>query len=128
METPMRTLNYLLLAVQNPLASAKLYTQLLGCEPVERSETFVLFVLPTGLKIGLWAAREVQPKPAPPGGIEISFSEASRDAVQKTYEEWKKLGLKVVQEPTEMDFGFTFVVEDPDGHRLRPFVLGADPR
>jgi hypothetical protein len=22
-----------------------------------------------------------------------------------------------------MDFGFTFVVQDPDGHRLRPFVL-----
>ena len=34
----------------------------------------------------------------------------------------QQLGLKVIQEPTDMDFGFTFVVEDPDGHRLRPFV------
>jgi predicted DNA-binding transcriptional regulator YafY len=29
---------------------------------------------------------------------------------------------------SHMDFGFTFVVADPDGHRLRPFVLAADPR
>lgn len=124
----MRTLNYLLLAVRNPRESAKLYTQILGREPVENSETFVLFVLPTGLKIGLWIASEIQPKPAAPGGVEISFTEESKDAVLRTYEEWKKLGLKVLQEPTDMDFGFTFVVEDPDGHRLRPFVLARAPR
>jgi predicted lactoylglutathione lyase len=52
----------------------------------------------------------------------------SREAVRQTYEDWKKLGLEVLQEPTDMAFGFTFVVEDPDGHRLRPFVLAANPR
>jgi catechol 2,3-dioxygenase-like lactoylglutathione lyase family enzyme len=119
----MRKLNYLLLAVRNPLESAALYTHLLGCEPVEKSATFVLFVLPTGLKIGFWVAQEIVPKPAAPGGVELSFSEDSEDAVRRTYDEWRQLGLKVLQEPTHMDFGFTFVVEDPDGHRLRPFVL-----
>ena len=124
----MRTLNYLLLAVRNPQKSATLYTQILGREPVENSETFVLYVLPTGLKIGLWVASEIKPVPSAPGGVEISFTEASKEAVLQTYEEWKKLGLKVLQEPTDMDFGFTFVVEDPDGHRLRPFVLAERPR
>ncbi|HYO71148.1 MAG TPA: VOC family protein [Archangium sp.] len=124
----MRTLNYLLLAVRNPLQSAELYSKLLGREPVEKSRTFVLYVLPTGLKIGLWLADEVAPAPKPAGGIEISFSEESREAVRATYAEWTRLGLKVVQEPTDMDFGFTFVVEDPDGHRLRPFVLADNPR
>lgn len=124
----MRTLNYLLLAVRDPLQSAELYTKLLGREPVEKAPTFVLYVLPTGLKIGLWLADEMQPKPNAAGGVEISFSEDSRDAVRATYEEWKKLGVTVVQEPTEMDFGFTFVVEDPDGHRLRPFVIAEQPR
>lgn len=124
----MRTLNYLLLAVRDPLVSAELYSKLLGCEPVEKSRTFVLYVLPTGLKIGLWIANEIAPAPKPAGGIEISFSEKSRDAVRATYAEWTRLGLEVVQEPTEMDFGFTFVVEDPDGHRLRPFVLADAPR
>lgn len=124
----MRTLNYLLLAVRDPLKSAELYTKLLGREPVEKAPTFVLYVLPGGLKIGLWLADEMEPKPNAAGGIEISFSEESKDAVRATFEEWSKLGLKVVQTPTEMDFGFTFVVEDPDGHRLRPFVLGDNPR
>jgi catechol 2,3-dioxygenase-like lactoylglutathione lyase family enzyme len=124
----MRTLNYLLLAVRDPLKSAELYSKLLGREPVEKAPTFVLYVLPTGLKIGLWLANEMEPKPNAAGGIEISFSEDSKEAVRATFEEWTKLGLTVLQEPTEMDFGFTFVVEDPDGHRLRPFVLGDDPR
>lgn len=124
----MRTLNYLLLAVRDPLQSAEIYTKLLGREPVEKAPTFVLYVLPTGLKIGLWLADEMEPRPNAAGGIEISFSEDSKDAVRATYADWSKLGLKVVQEPTEMDFGFTFVVEDPDGHRLRPFVISADPR
>lgn len=118
----MRTLNYLLLAVRSPLESAELYTKLLGREPVETSPTFVLFVLDGGLKIGLWLADEIEPRPKAAGGIEISFSEPSRDAVSATYDEWKRLGLKVLQELSDMDFGFTFVVEDPDGHRLRPFV------
>ncbi|MEO7037215.1 MAG: VOC family protein [Polyangiaceae bacterium] len=124
----MRKLNYILLSVRNPRESAALYTQILGCEPVEHSTTFVLYVLPTGLKIGLWMTSEISPPPAAPGGIELSFSEESEDAVRRTFEDWKKLGLKVLQEPTHLDFGFTFVVEDPDGHRLRPFVLADKPR
>lgn len=107
----MRTLNYLLLAVRDPLQSAELYTKLLGREPVEKAPTFVLYVLPTGLKIGLWLADEMEPRPNAAGGMEISFSEDSKEAVRATYAEWSKLGVKVVQEPTEMDFGFTFVVE-----------------
>jgi len=124
----MRELNYLLLSVSNPTESAKLYTQLLGREPVNASQTFVLYVLENGVRVGLWLRDEIQPAPKPAGGVEISFSEPSREAVLKTYEDWKQLGVQVVQAPTDMDFGFTFVVEDPDGHRLRPFVLNANPR
>ena len=123
----MRTLNYLLLAVANPAKSAELYTKLLGVEPVENSPTFVLYVLPNGVKIGLWIKDEIEPAPKAAGGVEISFTEDSRDSVLATYAAWKTLA-KVVQEPTQMDFGFTFVVEDLDGHRLRPFVLADQPR
>ena len=124
----MRTLNYLLLAVADPAKSAALYTKLLGIEPVENAPTFVLYVLPNGVKIGLWLKDEIAPAPKAAGGIEISFTEDSKDAVLATYEAWRALGVKVVQEPTEMDFGFTFVIEDLDGHRLRPFVLADQPR
>jgi predicted lactoylglutathione lyase len=70
----------------------------------------------------------MKPVPRPAGGVELSFSLPDEAAVRDTYAAWTKLGLEVVQEPTHMDFGFTFVVADPDGHRLRPFVLAADPR
>lgn len=124
----MRTLNYLLLAVRSPAESASLYTKLLGRKPVANSPTFVLYVLDNGIRIGLWLRDEVEPTPKPAGGIEISFTEPSEDAVRATYAEWKALGIRIVQEPTHMDFGFTFVAEDTDGHRLRPFVLADNPR
>ena len=40
----------------------------------------------------------------------------SREAVLATYDAWRALDLKVVMEPTDLPFGFSFVVEDPDGH------------
>ena len=124
----MPDLNYLLLAVKDPRRSAEIYDQLFGVNPVENSATFVLYVLPTGFKVGLWAADGMKPAPRPAGGVELSFSLPDEAAVRATYAAWTRLGLEVVQEPTRMDFGFTFVVADPDGHRLRPFVLAADPR
>lgn len=124
----MSTLNYLLLAVEDPLRSAELYDQILDTKPVDSAKTFVLYALPSGIKIGLWARADVKPEPKPAGGVEISFSHSDKDSVRKTHEAWKKLGLKIVQDLTEMDFGYTFVAEDPDGHRLRPFVLNDNPR
>ncbi|HVW91717.1 MAG TPA: drug:proton antiporter, partial [Devosia sp.] len=41
---------------------------------------------------------------------------------------WKGLDLVMLQEPTEMDFGFTFTAADPDGHRLRVFAMNDNPR
>jgi predicted lactoylglutathione lyase len=32
------------------------------------------------------------------------------------------IGADVLQKPTQMDFGYTFTVADPDGHRLRAFA------
>lgn len=123
----MRTLNYILLAVADPAASQQFYSGLLGIEPVESAPTFVLYVLPNGMKLGLWSKDEMEPAPLAAGGVEVTFSEDDDSAVRATYEEWKSKA-KVLQEPVAMDFGFTFVVEDPDGHRIRVFARAADPR
>lgn len=123
----MRTLNYVLLAVANPAASEKFYSSLLGVEPVENSPTFVLYVLPNGMKLGLWIKDEIEPKPMPVGGVELTFSEDDEAAVRATYADWSGKA-KVLQEPVAMDFGFTFVVEDPDAHRIRVFARASDPR
>ncbi len=124
----MTDLNYLLLAVADPQKSAAVYTEILDAQPVENSPTFVLYVLPSGLKLGLWLKDEMLPMTGRPDGIDISFSEPGNDAVRATYAKWKGLGLKILQEPTDMDFGFTFTAADPDGHRLRAFALNDDPR
>lgn len=123
----MRTLDYILLAVSNPAKSEAFYSALIGQKPVHQSPAFVLYVLPNGMRLGLWIKDEVEPTPAPAGGAEVTFSEDDDLSVQATYSDWSGKA-KVLQEPTRMDFGFTFVVEDPDGHRLRVFAAAPDPK
>ena len=35
--------------------------------------------------------------------------------------DWMRRGLPILQAPVRMDFGYTFVASDPDGHRFRVF-------
>lgn len=124
----MKTLDYVLLAVADTLASATLYDKLLGQEPVQKSPGFVLYVTPIGLKLGLWQKDEMTPLPGAAGGSELCFSLASRAEVDALHEDWKALGLAIAQTPRDLDFGYTFVALDPDGHKLRAFVRADDPR
>lgn len=118
---------YVLLAVADPRKSADLYNRLLGREPVELSDTFALYVLPTGWKLGLWKKDGMEPAPLAPGGSELGFNLPDRTDVDQLHEDWKALGLVIVQRPIDLDFGYTFVAADSDGHRLRVFALGEDP-
>ncbi|NIX76967.1 VOC family protein [Microvirga terricola] len=108
-----------ILYVDRPEASAAFYADLLGQSPVEASPTFAMFALPSGFKLGLWARHTVEPAATGAGGgTELAFPVADVDAV---YLDWAGRGLAVIQPPTEMDFGRTFVGLDPDGHRLRVY-------
>ncbi|HVW54108.1 MAG TPA: VOC family protein [Rhizobiaceae bacterium] len=114
--------NFMLLYVDNPPASAAFYTKLLGQEPVEASPTFALFRLSSGLMLGLWSRHTVEPAAeAGGGGTEVAFTVESAAMVDETHGVWKEKGLKILQPPTDMDFGRTFVALDPDRHRLRVF-------
>ena len=113
--------SYVLAYVADAPRSGSLYSRLLGIEPVEASPSFVMFVLPNGLKLGLWARDDVAPKATLPGGMELCLTVEDEAAVRSTRDAWAKLGLKILQEPTQMDFGYTFTAADPDGHRLRVF-------
>lgn len=117
--------NFLILYVKNPSASAVFYADLLGKSPVEASATFAMFALDSGVMLGLWAAHTVEPAANAVGGAEVAFAVDGVDAVKTTHAEWVSKGLKIAQMPTNMDFGFTFVALDPDGHRLRVFAPGA---
>ena len=109
--------------MESPKASETFYSALLGRPPVESSPNFVLFVADSGLRLGMWARREVEPRPsAPAGGGEIVIPVEEKRAVDSTYASWVERGLNIVQPPTDLDFGRTFVALDPDGHRLRVFA------
>lgn len=116
---------FVLLYVQNPEASARFYSELLERAPIERSPTFALFALDAGLMLGLWSRATVAPAPpdtAPGGTGELGFPVASTALVDRLFANWQARGLTVLQPPTRMDFGYTFVATDPDGHRLRVFA------
>ena len=118
---PVPELSLVSLFVQDPLKSAVFYSRILGIQPVEQSATFVLFVLPKEVMLGLWSPKTAAPDvTAKAGSSEISFQEENVDAL---YEEWVKLGVPMAQIPTDMDFGRTFLALDPDGHRIRVYRL-----
>jgi catechol 2,3-dioxygenase-like lactoylglutathione lyase family enzyme len=118
--------NYVLLFVENPTASAAFYASLFDCKPVEASPTFALFALSSGIRLGLWSRYDAEPLVITRGGgSELGIPVDDDAALHALYTEWKERGLAIVQPPTDMDFGRTFVALDPDGHRLRVFRLGA---
>lgn len=116
--------NHVILYVANPPASADFYAALTGRAAVEVSPTFALLILPSGLKLGLWSRDTVEPSAAAAGGgAELCFSVADEAAVRAIHDEWSGRGMTMLQQPTRMDFGFTFTATDPDGHRLRVYAL-----
>ena len=118
--------NFVLLYVTDPLASADFYSRLLGRPPVEASSTFAMINLHDDIMLGLWLRKDVLPRPvASPGGSEVVFAVADADEVRTTYRKWVEQRLGIVQPPTEMDFGHTFVALDPDGNRLRVYARHA---
>jgi predicted enzyme related to lactoylglutathione lyase len=116
--------NFIILYVDQPQRSGAFYSALLDREPVESAPTFVLFVLDNGFKLGLWSRHTVEPAAtAAGGGAEIVFALDTSDAVDATHADWSGRGLTILQTPTDMDFGRTFVALDPDSHRLRVYWL-----
>ena len=115
--------SFLLLYVESPPTSARFYADLLSSPVLEQSPTFAMLPLRDGVMLGLWLRETVEPKAASKAGAsEVAFTVEDATAVKATHADWIKRGLTIVQAPTAMDFGLTFVALDPDGHRLRVFA------
>ena len=115
------SLGFVLLFVKDPLTSARFYEEILGLKLVQQSPTFVMFALPNGIMLGLWSYQTASPDvTAQPGASEIAFAHQDIDS---SYAQWKKMGIAIAQEPTDMNFGRTFTVLDPDGHRIRIYAM-----
>jgi catechol 2,3-dioxygenase-like lactoylglutathione lyase family enzyme len=119
--------NFFILYVDNPQASAKFYSTLLGKDALEASPTFAMFKLDSGVMLGLWSRHTVEPAAlAGGGGSEVAFSVADNAALESIYASWVKRELVFAQHPVDLDFGRTFVALDPDGHRLRVFAAAQE--
>ncbi len=129
---------YVLLYVRSPAESAAFYADLLGRTPVEQSPTFALFVLDGGYRLGLWVREGVVPAAAQPLALapadasatarcELAIAVADPAAVDALHAAWCARGVPVTLAPTALDFGYTFVAHDPDGHRVRVFAPAAEP-
>lgn len=112
----------LILYVNSPAESVVFYRSLLGRDAVEQSPNFAMFMLNDKTMLGLWAAHDAQPASGlRGGGAEIGMTVASDAEVEAAVAAWKASGWPVLQPPTAMDFGYTAVTADPDGHRVRVF-------
>ncbi len=80
--------------------SAAFYARLLGRQPLDSSPNFVMFELAPGLRLGLWARRDV--KPAPRGASdagELAMAVGSNEEVEALCADHKRKGATILQEP-----------------------------
>jgi catechol 2,3-dioxygenase-like lactoylglutathione lyase family enzyme len=121
----MSNVSFIILYVKNAARSEAFYAELLGRPALESSPTFVMFSAAPGVTLGLWGREGAVPAATEPGGGEVAFAVEARADVDARHVEWVARGLTVAQPPLAMDFGYTFVALDPDGHRLRVFAPGS---
>jgi len=118
----MSEINFILLYVEDVARSAAFYSRLLAKPIPESSANFALVPAAPGLMPGLWRRSEVAPAGSAPGAGEIAVRLADEAAVEAEHTRWQAAGVRIAQPPTHMDFGFTCVGLDPDGHRIRAFA------
>ncbi len=118
--------NFVILYVKSAVTSAAFYESLLDRKPIQTAPDFAMFRTDTGLLLGLWTRDTVEPAAAlAGGGAELCIPVLNIEELEAVYVAWQQRKLPILQPPTEMDFGRTFVAADPDGHRLRVFVRSA---
>src|ERR1700712_889138 len=119
----MSDVNFILLYVEDVARSAAFYSRLLDKPIPEESPTFAMIPVAQSLMLGLWRRSEVAPAAqGGPGAAEIAVALPGDAAVDAAHADWTAKGARIAQTPTRMDFGYTFVALDPDGHRIRAFA------
>lgn len=112
--------NSIILYVTDVDKSTVFYSKILKAEPIEQYSEFSVFALSNDFILGLQAKSGIAPKPQSHfGGFEICMSDVSKQDVDDIYKQWCNLGVDITMKPVDLDFGYTFVAVDPDGHRLR---------
>lgn len=118
----MLTIDSIVLYVEDVKTSTEFYTKLLSCKAKALSPTFVTINLASGPLLELkQRAETLPPSEVTGGGTELSIAASSKESLMKIYATWSANGVVCLQPPNELVFGTTFVVLDPDKHRIRVF-------
>ena len=116
--------NLVILYVDSLQKSAQFYSELLNATPVESSETFVMFAFGNGLQLGLWSKNTVSPScDSIADGMEVAFIVESLEQLEGYYKKSVVQQHHITQDIAQMSFGQSFMLKDPDGHRLRFYKL-----
>ena len=119
----MVTVDSLVLYVSDIKLSEAFYRQLFQCEAAQLSPTFVSMKCANNISIALKQNTALTPPSRiTGGGTEISIVQPSQEAFFALYDTWKLLDIKFAQVPQAEVYGASFVVLDPDRHRIRVFV------
>lgn len=114
--------NLVLFYVSNIQNSTHFYSELLNAPPIYVEPDYVMFLLKSGLRLGLWLQTTVEPSSTLlGGGSELAIEVTYEEAIDELFGRYQNMNFKIIQPPTHMDFGYTFVTSDPDGHRIRFF-------
>ena len=116
----MSAINLVVLYVEDTGKSGAFYERLLGQKPNALSPGFTAFHMPNGLMLGLWRKSTAKPEAeGGPGMMEVGIMTSEPGGVAAFFERAKADGHTILQQLVTADFGPTFVIADPDGHRIR---------
>lgn len=118
----MLIIDSIVLYVEDIKTSTEFYTKLFSCEAKALSPTFISINLGSGPLLELkQRAETLPPSEITGGGTELSIAVSNKECLMAVYEAWVANGVECLQPPTDLVFGTTFVVLDPDKHRVRIF-------
>lgn len=119
----MKLFDSIVLYVDDISVSRSFYEDLLGQKGESPSPTFHSYELASGLKLELKVgAVSLPPAELRGGGTELCIAAAGEEEYENLLRGFRARGTRFLQEPTTLVFGPTFVVLDPDGHRIRVFL------
>lgn len=111
--------NLQLVYVSDTERSRKFYEKIFKTKPVFVSPRYVAFQVGSEAVFAIWSGG-AKPVRDAPRYSEIGIMLPKNEDVDALFAAWQTDStLEVVEEPHDAVFGRTFLVKDPDGHRIR---------
>jgi predicted enzyme related to lactoylglutathione lyase len=107
--------------VNDALAAARFYGDLLGMSPSFETPGYITFDLGPGADLALWSGQFEDLSPDVPRTSEVCLAvkDGGPDEANAIFKQWQSKGITILQEPHDVGFGLTFLAADPDGNRIR---------